>query len=186
MATLLKKWMDEATAPFFGAPLANVWLGVSVENQKWADQRIPLLLDTPARVRFLSCEPLLGPVDLEGWMPPAHTNGIARRFSLKRFWGIRIKRSVVARRSSLHWVIVGGESGANARSMDPLWAKTIRDQCVRAGIPFFFKQWGGRTSKAGGRELDGRTWDEMPIQSSAIPLVDRVPQIALAAQSLRA
>ncbi len=113
-------------------PLPNVWLGTSVENQDWADRRMPMLLTAPTAVRFLSCEPLLGPIRL------AHTSGI-------------------------DWVIVGGESGSQARQMAPKWVRSLRDQCVSAGIPFFFKQWGGRTPKAGGRVLDGRTWDEMPV-----------------------
>lgn len=137
-----------------GWPLPNVWLGVSVENQRWADIRIPALLDTPAAVRFLSCEPLLGPVTLDPWggdgPPPA----------------------------GLHWVICGGESGPGARPMHPDWARSLRDQCVAAGVPFLFKQWGAWLpcadptcecdgscrvgKKRAGRELDGRTWDEYP------------------------
>jgi protein gp37 len=115
-------------------PLPNVWLGTSVENQRWADIRIPKLLRTPAAVRFLSCEPLLGPIDLHLDIVPGE----------------------------LGWVIVGGESGVGARPMDASWARSLRDQCVGSGVPFFFKQWGGITPKAGGRTLDERTWDEMP------------------------
>jgi protein gp37 len=149
-------------------PLTNVWLGVSVENQQWADIRIPALLDTPAAVRFLSCEPLLGSVDLRG------------RFAFPREDGPRI-----------HWVIAGGESGPGARPMHPEWPRSLRDQCAAASVPFLFKQWGnwaalkqlpyetsptartlttvvaGKTvfhvgKQAAGRELDGRTWDEYP------------------------
>jgi protein gp37 len=105
-------------------PLPNVWLGVSVEDQRRADERIPALLDTPAAVRFLSCEPLLGPVDLE----VAAVCG-DRRCTCPPLHG-------------LGWVIVGGESGPGARPMHPAWARTIRDQCQTAGVPFFFKQWG--------------------------------------------
>lgn len=111
---------------------SNVWLGTSVENQEWADKRLPLLLDVPVRVRFLSCEPLLGPIDLSAWI------------------------------EHLSWVIVGGESGPGFRLMDPDWARVLRDQCAAASVPYFFKQWGGRTPKAGGRLLDDRVWDEMP------------------------
>jgi protein gp37 len=108
---------------------AHIWLGASVEDARVA-YRVDQLGRVPATVRFLSCEPLLGPieVDLEG----------------------------------IHWVIAGGESGPVRRPMDPDWARSIRDQCVQAGVPFFFKQVGGRTPKAGGRLLDGRTWDEYP------------------------
>ena len=110
----------------------QVWAGVSVENQYWADRRIPLLSQIPAKVRFLSVEPLIKAVVLDGHL------------------------------EHVQWVIVGGESGHKARPMNPEWAIRIRDDCLDAGVPFFFKQWGGRYSKAGGRELEGRTWDEMP------------------------
>ncbi len=116
----------------------NAWLGVSVENQRYADMRIPHLLETRAAVRFLSCEPLLGPVDLSAHIASSH------------------------RDSTVDWVIVGGESGSRARPMERQWACTIRDQCTAFGIAFFFKQWGGRTPKAGGRTLDGKTWNQMP------------------------
>jgi protein gp37 len=121
-------------------PAPNVWLGTSVEDQKRAELRIPRLLETPAAVRFLSCEPLLDRVDITPW----------------------IQDRVV----QLEWVIVGGESGAGARPMDLEWVQAIRDDCTAAGIAFFFKQWGGRTPKAGGRSLDGRTWDEWPTDRS--------------------
>ena len=144
-----------------GFPLENVWLGVSVENQEQADKRIPVLLETPAAVRFLSVEPLLELVDLTPYV------------------------------KALNWVIVGGESGGPPyRSLvlinrawkeigpgvhiplgpyqwfpqpDRLkWVRSIRDQCLAAGVPFFFKQWGGPTPKSGGRLLDGKEWSEYP------------------------
>lgn len=115
-------------------PLPNVWLGTSVEDQRWAGIRLPKLLEAPASVRFLSCEPLLEALDLTGFL---ETGGI-------------------------HWVIVGGESGPAHRKILPKWARSLRDQCVRAEVPFFFKQWGGRTAKSGGRTLDGDTWDQLP------------------------
>ena len=108
----------------------NIWMGVSVESAKYA-YRIDHLRQTGARTKFLSLEPLLGPLgelDLAG----------------------------------VDWVIVGGESGPGARPMDPAWAREIRDQCLSAGVPFFFKQWGGKRKSRTGRELDGRTWDEFP------------------------
>ena len=108
----------------------NLWMGVSVEDSRYSF-RINHLQTVPAAVRFLSCEPLLGPLEaleLEG----------------------------------IQWVIAGGESGGNARPMDPDWVRSIRDQCLDAGVAFFFKQWGGRTPKAHGRELDGAIHDEMP------------------------
>jgi protein gp37 len=105
-----------------GFPYENVWLGVSVEDQRTANERIPLLLQVPAAVRFLSVEPLLGPVTLFDMDGPIDVPDGSQ--------------------SPLHWVIVGGESGANARPMHPDWARDLRDQCEVVGVPFFFKQWG--------------------------------------------
>ena len=114
---------------------ANLWMGVSVESQRYAF-RADHLREVPAAVRFLSIEPLLGPVDLD-------LDGI-------------------------DWVIVGGESGRHARPMNPVWVRHLRDTCVGAGTPFFFKQWGGRSPKSGGRELDGRTWDQYPASPTVV------------------
>lgn len=108
----------------------NVWMGVSVENADYT-YRIDLLRRTGAAIKFLSLEPLLGP------LPNLDLRGI-------------------------DWVIVGGESGPHARPMSPEWAREIRDQCLRARVPFFFKQWGGTRKKNTGRLLDDRTWDELP------------------------
>lgn len=148
-------------------PLPNVWLGVSVEDQKWADIRVPALLDTPAAVRWLSCEPLLGPVDLT-WCDGVN--------ALEKDWTGGPGGGSGAPHPFVDWVVVGGESGHGARPMEPNWARGIRDACVAASVPFFFKQWGEwltvRTpsgehrervgKKHAGRELDGRTWDEYP------------------------
>jgi protein gp37 len=104
-------------------PLPNVWLGVSVEDQARADERIPLLLETPAAVRWLSCEPLLGPVSFEGRWVPYEISAIHENW-LKR----------------LGWIVVGGESGPGARPMDLDWARSLRAQCAAIGVPFFMKQ----------------------------------------------
>jgi len=109
----------------------NVWMGVSVESDAYRE-RIDALRRTRARVRFLSLEPLLGPLE---------------RLDLM----------------GMDWVIVGGESGPGARPMRPEWVHDLRGQCQRAGVPFFFKQWGGPNKKRTGRILDGRTWDELPV-----------------------
>lgn len=109
---------------------ANVWVGTSVESAKEM-HRVDDLRQVNAAVRFLSLEPLLGPLP-----------------------GLDL--------TTIGWVIVGGESGPGARPIDPDWVRELRDLAVNASVPYFFKQWGGRTPKAGGRELDGRTWDEMP------------------------
>ncbi len=164
-------------------PLPNIWIGVTAENQRMADERIPILLSTPAAVRFVSVEPMLERVDIYQWLggnrdinPPHPYNG------------------------GLSWVICGGESGPGARPMHPDWARELRNQCINAGVPFFFKQWGEWSAencglneftaifpeggygymagwgtkhpgavqawkvgkKTAGRLLDGREWNEWP------------------------
>lgn len=119
----------------------HIWMGVSVENLHYSF-RIDHLRRTGAPIKFLSLEPLLGP------LPNLNLQGIG-------------------------WVIVGGESGPGARPMDPRWVIDLRDQCRRASVPFFFKQWGGARKKATGRTLEGRTWDEMPRQNT-LPLLATV------------
>lgn len=161
-------WYDGGLGQF---TWPNVWIGTTVENQEQADKRVPELLNVPARVKFLSCEPLLGPLDLSHVANSAGEN-----------YGIMD--------GVIDWVICGGESGSNARPMSPNWARGLRDQCAAAGVPFFFKQWGEWEEemfcdehaaipdrraalvehvpmvrvgkKRAGRELDGRTWDEFP------------------------
>jgi protein gp37 len=114
---------------------SNVWMGVSVEGPEQL-KRIDHLRSVPAAVRFISAEPLLGPLD-----------------------GIDL--------TAIHWLIAGGESGFHARPVDPEWLRLLRDASTDADVPFFFKQWGGRTPKAGGRTLDGREWSEYPTARSA-------------------
>lgn len=118
-----------------GQPLANVWLGTSVESVGYLS-RIDALRRTPAAIRFLSLEPLLGSLP-----------------------GLCL--------TDIDWVIVGGESGPGHRPIEPGWVRQIRDRSLDEGVAFFFKQWGGRTPKAGGRLLDGRTWDQMPVEGDA-------------------
>lgn len=113
----------------------NVWMGVSIENEQVID-RVRDLASVPAKVRFLSCEPLVGPLS---------------RLPLR----------------NIHWVIVGGESGPGARLMNPDWVSSIHKQCMRAGVSFFFKQWGGVRKDKTGRILNGRTYDEMPLVAIA-------------------
>lgn len=119
-------------------PRGNVWLGVSVEDQKAADERIPLLLATPAAVRWISAEPLLGPVDLS---TISHTASPGY-FGDALEWHHRPHANRHDKWPGLDWVVVGGESGQNARPMHPAWASSLRDQCAAAGVPFLFKQWG--------------------------------------------
>lgn len=135
-----------AMTPWDKAWPTNVWAMTSVENQEQALRRIPVLLEVPAAIHALSVEPLLDAVDLMPWI------------------------------DQLDWVIVGGESGPGARPMHPDWVRSLRQQCIPAGVSFFFKQWGvwapddtapsgmkRMSKKAAGRLLDGRTWDELPI-----------------------
>lgn len=157
LATRLTPWNDSWPH--------NVWLGVTVENQKWAEKRLPYLESIPANIRFLSCEPLLGEIDLRDWLE----------------------------QNVIHWVIAGGESGFNARPSNPDWFLSLRDQCLAHDTPFHFKQWGdwaptdavagnvlprsvlvdeffpatiGRFGKkTSGRILDGRTWDALPCSA---------------------
>lgn len=120
-------------------PLPNVWLGVSAEDQTRADERIPDLLATPAAVRFVSAEPLLGPINLE--LAQCNCPWPADAIRTRHLMSCPADRRP-HRKWSLDWVIVGGESGPGARPMHPNWARSIRDQCVAAQVPFFFKQWG--------------------------------------------
>jgi protein gp37 len=136
-------------------PLPNVHLGVSVENQKTADERIPLLLQTPAAVRFISVEPLLGPLEVSGWLDrswPNCDNGFVQGAAMEEGYcahcGGHVSDPIhVSPDRELDWVIVGGESGHGARPMHPEWVRSLRDQCEAAGVPFFFKQWGEFTSE---------------------------------------
>jgi protein gp37 len=124
-----------ALAPYLPWP-PNVWQGVSVESAAYA-ARIAHLKRVPARVRFLSLEPLLGPLE-----------------------GLDL--------TGIHWTIVGGESGPRNRPPHLEWIRGIRDQCAAQSVPFFFKQWGGRIAKSGGRLLDGRTWNEVPAEGQRL------------------
>ena len=149
LAARLTPWADDWPT--------NVWVGTTAENQKFAEKRIPHLLELPCAYRFLSCEPLLGPIDLAAW------------------------------KDGLHWVIAGGESGPFARPTQLQWVRELRDQCNEAGVAFHFKQWGSWrpseqtvlgektaepytrfTKHAAGRELDGSFWNELPSDYDAL------------------
>lgn len=132
--------------------LPNVWLGVSTEDQQWADIRIPALLDTPAAVRWISAEPLLGPIDLTRRQFDSDGFELTYWLTGRPYWGKpepqpcpnggTIEMSALEIGPRLDWVVVGGESGPGARPMHPDWARSLRDQCAGAGVPFLFKQWG--------------------------------------------
>lgn len=157
----------------------NVWLGTSVEDQAAADARIPHLLAAPARVRFLSLEPQLGPVDLRQWLPPRHYPGLNQLCGCAaEYEGVRGSHEpgcpyvrhatktgeTLARWHSnvrrIDWVIVGGESGGGSRPFDPDWARAVRDQCRQAGVAFFFKQTGAAPA---GLTVRGKGGDEADI-----------------------
>jgi protein gp37 len=127
-------------------PLPNVWLGVSAEDQRRADERIPYLPETPAAVRFVSAEPLVGPIDL---CRIKEDTGFT-------FDALSRKVGISFRGVGLDWIIAGGESGPNARRMHPDWARSLRDQCAAAGVPFFFKQWGEWAPHGAGRPSRGQ------------------------------
>lgn len=182
MQQFVSKWIEDACWEESGCPInnmpPNIWLGVSVEDQKAADERIPLLMATEAQVKFLSCEPLLGEVRIpEVFMKPLN-------------WG-EGDVSYPDGAGLISWIICGGESGPNARPMSLGWARSLRDQCIAAKVPFFFKQHGewlateqGNTielpvgtrvhffdcpylsakvgKEAAGSLLDGKTWNEFP------------------------
>jgi protein gp37 len=177
--------MFDPTCPGSPLPLPNVWLGVSVEDQAAAYERIPLLLDTPAAIRFISAEPLLGPVDIDHWLHDS---------DCYLYRGGCACTCFEPREVCLDWVIAGGESGPGSRPAHPDWFRSLRDQCATAGVAFFFKQngnwlhdsqapanrwdwddaeerglvhgwpdgtWSIRQADAG-RKLDGRTHEEFP------------------------
>lgn len=143
------------TAPGVPAPLENVWLGASVEDQRRADERIPVLLNTPAAIRWISAEPLLGPVDLRNIAMPQDEGRLCSALD-----GHEIAGAVgqcVGWIPPLDWVVVGGESGPGARAMHPDWARSLRDQCAAAGVPFLFKQWGAWRAELD-RDKDDPDW----------------------------
>lgn len=122
-------------------PLPNVWLGVSVEDQETADGRIPILLQTPASVRWISAEPLLGPIDLTSVEFPCYSISADVLGGCDSRADGGLTRDITPG-NTIDWVVVGGESGPKARPMHPDWARSLRDQCADAGVAFFFKQWG--------------------------------------------
>jgi protein gp37 len=143
-------------------PLPNVWLGTSVEDQRRADERIPHLLATPAAVRFLSCEPLLGPLDLTHIdLPGGHSEMLPLTGYVPAPGDVGDDDCPAIGHPRIDWVIVGGESGPNAKPMHPDWARSIRDQCVVVGVPFFFKQHGQWTVTYD-RDVDDPDWRRPP------------------------
>ena len=157
MAKLLE-WARREIS-WLSAPLRNVWLGTSVENQRYAHLRIPYLLATPAAVRFLSAEPLLGPVDLSEHLRSIHANDLdVGHYALERNSDARH-----VHRPSIDWVIVGGESGKRARPMDTAWVATMIEQCRSADVAMFVKQLGSVwAAEHTGRRSHGSDWDAWP------------------------
>lgn len=138
----------------------NVWFGVSAEDQPSADRRVAELVKIRGVTRWVSLEPLLAPVDMSPWV-------FDRDREIRRLVNgpacLNRDQADASVGRPLDWVVVGGESGPNARPMNPEWARSLRDRCADSKVPFFFKQHGGATSKSGGRELDGEEWSQMPF-----------------------
>lgn len=164
---------ERHSRPYWKNPRSNIWLGVSVENQEAADERIPLLLQTPAAVRWISAEPLLGPISFR-WASWVDAETMHRKHG---------SHSHLDGLHDIDWVVAGGETGAKARPMHPAWVRSLRDQCAVAGVRFLFKQWGEWAptepiddpmavclsagmqrlgKRAAGRLLDGKLHDEYP------------------------
>lgn len=155
---IMKHWADWVQN-ICNTSLSNVWLGVTAENQARADERIPQLLDIdwPGK-KFVSIEPMLGEIDLRRWL--AIYTHIGPPCCIKKEGYHRLGHATTnPPLPELDWVILGGETGAQARPMKPDWARSVRDQCHAAGVPFFFKAWGGKKT---GAVLDGREWKERP------------------------
>ncbi|QTC88161.1 DUF5131 family protein [Brevundimonas pondensis] len=144
---------------FIPLPLPNVWMGVSAEDQTRANERIPVLLETPAAVRWISAEPLLGPIDLTTFddQEPHHKIDALRGKWTAYFAGTAKEWGSGPTDARLDWVVVGGESGAGSRPMHPDWARDLRDQCADAGVAFLFKQWGEWTPGENAQNTLGRT-----------------------------
>jgi len=151
---------DESVGLIYYMP-SNIWLGVTAENQQRADKRIPLLLQIPAVIKFVSVEPMLGPIDLSKWLfcDVCDNTGKYLNFAFDEIEDCPV---CYGNKPLLDWVICGGETGPNRRPADINWMRKLRDQCFGANVPFFLKQMevDGKIVKM--PELDGRTWDEMP------------------------
>lgn len=174
-------WTGESHEEIAGWPLKNVWLGVSVENQAAADERLPLLLQTPAAVRFISAEPLLGPVDLQHIRytdddVECEWNALTAYHEVLNSNSMDIVATAEDGVTKLDWVICGGESGPNARPMHPDWARSLRDQCAAAGVPFFFKQW-GQWAPTGSVDTYGRVIDGKEIKGRKYPRSEGVSML---------
>lgn len=171
-------------------PLPNVWLGVSVEDQKRAELRIPALADTPAVVRFLSCEPLLSPLDLTAWLPRPRdpfaggvlgwlSQGGRCDFQPGNIHGARSHVTALCRQCTngrrISWVIVGGESGHGARPMHPVWVRDLRDQCTAGGVAFHFKQWGEWAPSTGRQQTQGFLWPAGELETRTASLAQVGP-----------
>lgn len=161
-ADSLRDWL--ANWVLLGDEPENIWIGATVVNQKEADRDIPKLISIPAKVRFLSVEPMLGHIDLV----QTGALGCDCGDNDSCFGECRFSINAFDKSKRIDWVICGGESGPGARPMNPVWAESLRDQCQRAGVPFFFKQWGGVNKKKAGRDLDGQTWSEFPSKRDTV------------------
>lgn len=185
--------LSNRVQPEWDWPLENVWFGVSCENQQTADERIPILLQIPAAIRWLSCEPLLGEINLSAFKPfsliiPPNELAAIKKIYPNGLPSNCLNNTLICN-DKIDWVVVGGESGRkdqDIRPMHPKWARSLRDQCVASGVPFFFKQWGEYAprcaainepsewdgmnmvrvgKKSAGRLLDGKEWNQYPNEN---------------------
>lgn len=174
MAGLMEEWPVAEDCPW---PLPNVWLGVSVEDQHWADIRVPALIETPAAVRWLSCEPLIGELALDVLYD--HAPGAVTEFGTLCMCGTAMKDDGIGCYGDrIGWIVAGGESGPGARPCDLEWLRSLRRQCEEGGVPFFCKQVGavaGREIGAGAHGADWDAWPEdlrirqFPVAAEAVP-----------------
>jgi protein gp37 len=174
MLEFLSRWdsMTRDFGPLYPHmwPQNHVWLGVSAESQKYADERIPLLLQTPAAVRWVSAEPLLGPIDLTDLPVPSSVTGYSEKSILETPYRFNVLTNqdddhVYNRHPKINWLVAGSESGSGARPAHPDWFRGLRDQCKAAGVPFFFKQWGEWVSPD---QFSSDGWDDLEMNSRGL------------------
>lgn len=165
------EWTTDKWSGLVEWPLPNVWLGVSVEDQETADGRIPFLMEAPAKIKFISAEPLLGEIDLTNLETEDYGTVNALKGNLD-ILSMGYYEDVWGTLSPIDWVIAGGESGPNARLVRPNWIRNLRDQCTDADVPFFFKQWGDKRNS--GARLDGEEWKQFPKKAADFLTQDEV------------
>ncbi len=176
MSEYLEAWGEE-----FAEKYPHIWLGSSIENERYIE-RAQIVSRLPSSVRFLSCEPLLGPLDISKMLEekPVPVSPCSEAGAGEQGKAPSPLPSPTGRgrdKHGINWVIVGGESGPRSRPMKKEWVIKIRNQCRRAKVPFFFKQWGGTNKKKAGRTLESRTWDEYPQDKQTCPVSEHTGHV---------